>query len=253
MSADQYLWNLLVRENVDRGPLSPIRGVQAMVNPVIQRWAGNRLLNVHPSGSFMKGTANVSGTDIDLFISLSEETTESLKEIYGSLFETMKANGYTPGKQNVSINIRVNGHSVDLVPAKRQGVFGDDHSLYLRRADTWTKTNVVKHINHVAGSGRQNEIRIVKLWRDQKGLDFPSFYLEMSVIDALSQRFGNTLSENVWTVFQYLRDRLSIARVVDPANMSNIISDDLTGVEKGRISNAARQALTATNWNLIVI
>jgi hypothetical protein len=40
----------------------------------------------------MKGTANMSGTDIDLFISLSEQTTETLKEIYDKLFNTMKAN-----------------------------------------------------------------------------------------------------------------------------------------------------------------
>lgn len=190
MTADQYLWSILLRECVDTGPFSPVRGVQTVLSPIIQRWGGNRLLNIHPSGSFMKGTANKSGTDIDLFISLSEQTTETLKEIYEKLFETMKSNGYTPNRQNVSINVRVNGHSVDLVPAKRQGMFGNDHSLYRWRADTWTKTNVVTHIGHVTNSGRQNEIRIIKLWRDQKRLDFPSFFLEMTVINALSQQYG---------------------------------------------------------------
>ena len=34
--------------------------------------AGDNLIGVYPSGSFMKGTAVLSGTDIDLFISLSE-------------------------------------------------------------------------------------------------------------------------------------------------------------------------------------
>ena len=43
------------------------------------------MLSISPSGSFAKGTANRSGTDIDLFISLSESTPETLKEIYDSL------------------------------------------------------------------------------------------------------------------------------------------------------------------------
>ena len=53
--------------------------------------------------------------------------------------------------------------------------------------------------------GRVAETRILKLWRDQQKLDFPSFYLEMVVIAALAGRYG-TLSDNVWTVFTYLRD-----------------------------------------------
>jgi len=253
MSADVYLQNILNREAVDTGPFSPVRGVQATIYPIIQKWAGNRLLSLHPSGSFMKGTANKGGTDIDLFISLSEQTTETLKEIYDKLFNTVKANGYAPKRQNVSINVRVNGYSVDLVPGKRQGSYGDDHSLYRSRADTWTKTNVVTHISRVVRGGRTNESRILKLWRDQKRLDFPSFYLELTVIDALSQQYGGALSDNVWKILQYLRDRSPNARVVDPANTNNIISDDLSAAGKGKIETAAENALKASDWNQIVV
>jgi hypothetical protein len=252
MTPDEYLFGILVREAVDTGPLSPVRGVQAVLYPIIQRWAGNRLLNVHPSGSFMKGTANKSGTDIDLFISLSEETTETLKEIYNLLFDTMKANGYLPTRQNVSINVRVNGYSVDLVPGKRQGSYGNDHSLYRRKADTWTKTNVVTHINHVILNGRLSESRIIKIWRSQKKLDFPSFYLELALISALPRLYSETLSGNVWRTLEYLRDKFLIARVVDPANTNNIISDDLSLADKMKIAQAARQALNAKNWSEIV-
>src|SRR5262249_20139024 len=153
-----------------------------------------------------KGTANHSGTDIDLFISLSEQATESLRDIYDKLFNTMTQKGYAPKRQNVSITIRVNGYDVDLVPAKRQNQYRNDYSLYRRRADTWTKTDVSMHIKQVWQSSRQDEIRIIKLWRDQKGLDFPSFYLELTVIDALSDQRGRTLSQNVWRTFEYLRD-----------------------------------------------
>ncbi len=252
MSADTYLQGILTREAVDTSPSSPVRGVQAILQPAISEWAGAQLRAVQPSGSFAKGTANRSGTDIDLFLSLKSDTTNTLKEIYIALFNKMKAKGYTPKQQNVSINLRVNGYDVDLVPAKHQGGNSEYHSLYRRRADTWTQTNVATHIATVRNAGRISESRVLKLWRNQKQLDFPSFYLELSAITALSGARG-TISQNVWIALQYLRDRFPNARVVDPANTNNIISDDLSASEKARISTAAAQALKATNWTQIVV
>lgn len=253
MSADGYLGDILNREAVDTGPASPVRGVQRIIEPILREWAGSLLIKVHPSGSFAKGTANRSGTDIDLFISLSERTNETLKDIYESLFRKMTEKGYSPRRQNVSIKIKVDGYNVDLVPAKRQDSYSDDHSLYRRRADTWTKTNVVKHISYVIAGGRLRESRIIKLWRDQKRIDLPSFYLELTVINALSGQSLGALSENVWKVFYYLRDTFPTARVVDPSNTNNVISDDLSGPERARVKAAAELALKATNWNHIVI
>ena len=252
MTADAYLQTILRREAVDTGPYAPARSVQNTLMPVIREWAGSYLSDVSPSGSFAKETANHSGTDIDLFISLSQNTPSTLSEIYNSLFSKMTQRGYSPKRQNVSINVRVNGYDVDLVPAKRQDGYSQDHSLYRRRANTWAKTNVSTHIREVGQSGRTQEIRVVKLWRNQKGLDFPSFYLEMTAIAALSYSRAS-LSENVMKVFRYLQDSFGNARVVDPANTNNIISDDLTTAEKAKVVAAARQALGAANWNQIVI
>ncbi len=252
MTADSYLQAILAREAVDTSATSPVRGVQAVLQPALNEWAGSQLRAVHPSGSFAKGTANRSGTDIDLFVSLKTDTTSTLKEIYTTLFNKLKEKGYTPKPQNVSINVRVGGYDVDLVPARHQGGNSEDHSLYRRRADTWTQTNVPKHIATVFNAGRTSESRILKLWRNQKQLDFPSFYLELTVIDALSGARG-TLSDNVWTVLEYLRDRFSKARVVDPANTNNVISDDLSDADKLKIEIAASQARRAKDWNEIVV
>jgi len=171
VSAEDYLRAILQREAVDTGPFSLVRSVQTALDPIIREWAGTQLVSVAPSGSFSKVTANRSGTDIDLFISLKADTRETLKEIYYGLFNRMTQKGYAPKHQNVSINVRGNGYDVDLVPAKRQGPYGEDHSLFRRKADTWTKTNVTTHINTVRQAGRTYESRILKLWRNQGGID----------------------------------------------------------------------------------
>jgi len=235
---------------VDTGPTSPALRVIYTLRPVLVSWAGQNLVGLFPSGSFAKGTANHSGTDIDVFVSLSSAVNDTLKEIYNKLNGRLIELRYTPKKQNVSINIRVNGYSVDLVPGKRQDTVSTDHSLYRNRADTWTKTNVVKHIQHVRSFNRINETRIVKLWRKQKGLEFPSFYLELAVIEALRGCQTN-LSANVVRVLEYLRDSFVNARIVDPANTNNIISEDLTVAEKNAIRLRADSSLKGS-WSDVV-
>lgn len=254
MTEDEYLRQILAREAVDTTWLSPARAVQSTLEPAIRRWANNYFVSVSPSGSFAKGTANKSGTDIDLFISIAQNCPDTVENIYETLASAMTENGYTVRRQNVSINIRVNGIDVDLVPGKQQQGFGfsQDHSLWRRKAKTWTKTNISKHIAHVTAASRIAESRILKLWRNQHGLDFPSFYLELSVIEALVQGAPGTLGRNVMTVFAYLRDSFRNARVVDPANTNNIISDDLNDRERAAIQDAAARAAAASTWGEIV-
>ena len=187
MNADQHLLSLLSRETVDTRVNSPVRAVIGTLRPVLMRWANKYLAGLAPTGSFAKGTAIRSGTDIDLFLSLRSDTPNTLKEIYTTLANAMQGAGYMPQKQNVSINVRVGAYDVDLVPAKRQDNQSSDHSLYRRKADAWTKTNVAKHIATVRAGGRLSETRILKLWRNQKSLEFPSFYLELTVIDCATR------------------------------------------------------------------
>lgn len=252
MTADQYLRSILARERVDASLTSPLRSCANVVLPHLRAWAGDSLVDVSPSGSFAKGTAVKSGTDIDLFISLSHQLKASLETIYDTLFNRMSQQGFAPRKQNVSIGVKVNGHDVDLVPARRQDTRGQDHSLYRNRKGSWIKTNIATHIGLVRNSKRTEEIRVLKLWRNQNGLDFPSFYLELLAIEAMRGKQVGDLANNVFSTLAYFRDYVGSSRVVDPANTNNVISDDLDASEKARIAKLAGQAATAKTWAEIV-
>ncbi|TCR76781.1 nucleotidyltransferase [Rhizobium sp. BK376] len=208
---------------------------------------------MEPSGSFAKGTAIHGRTDIDIFASLSSEVTESLAVIYNTLFNRLRDEGFTPRPQNVSIGIKVGAYSVDVVPARRHGPTGEFHSLFRRKAETWTQTNVVTHINEVRNSGRTEEVMVIKAWREHKSLTFPSFYLEMVTIEACRGRKVGDLAENVWATLAYIRDNITRAVFIDPANTNNRISDDLTAAEKQALATAASVARQATNWGQIVV
>lgn len=79
MTPNEYLAGILVREAIDTGPQSPVRGVQGVLAPILGSWGGGYLSSISPSGSVAKGTANRSGTDIDLFLSLTANRPNTLK------------------------------------------------------------------------------------------------------------------------------------------------------------------------------
>lgn len=219
---------------------------------LIREWGGNNLCDIKLSGSRAKGTAIDIATDLDLFISLSSNTPYTLKEIYNKLYDFITENGIKARKQNVSIGIEYKGKKVDLVPAKRQSQYGNDHSLYKRKADSWTKTNIDTHISKVRKSGRRDEIVALKVWREEHYLEFPSIYLECFTIDALSNHSLSAPGANVWYMLQFIADNITTKRVVDPANSNNLLSDDLTNTEKKALADQARESLSQKYWSNII-
>jgi hypothetical protein len=58
------------------------------------------------------------------------------------------------------------------------------------------------------------------------------------------------LASNVQRALGYIADNLTTAAVEDPANTNNMISDDLTLVEKQKIAAQARASHDQTSWRL---
>jgi hypothetical protein len=249
MSGNDYLKSILVKYAVN---VAGAENAGQTIYPILKTWGGEYLNGAEFSGSLSKGTGVSIGTDADIFLSLSSVTPGTLADMYQTLCNAMSNAGYIVRKQNVSIGVTVNSYAIDLVPARRQSQYGSDHSLYRNKVNSWTKTNVTTHIGHVKNSGRIDEIRILKVWRQLHDLSFPSFYLEMATIDALKYARQGNLAENVLTVLDFLRDRFVNARYVDPANTSNVISDDLTAVEKSAVAEKAKLSRAQLNWGLIV-
>ncbi|MCG7952683.1 MAG: nucleotidyltransferase [Candidatus Thiodiazotropha endolucinida] len=249
MSADGYLRGIITKYS---GNQTLAKAAAGDLQPVINRWGGDFLLGATFSGSIAKGTAITLGSDADVFLSLKSTTPNTLEQIYETLFTAFSQAGHAPRRQNVSIGVTHRGCKIDLVPGKRQSQYGNDHSLYRRKAGTWTKTDVSAHIRTVAASGRLDEIRLLKIWKHLHNLDFPSFYLELAAIRALSGLRIGTLNNNLQAVFDYLSDNIVGAVFIDPANTNNRISDDLNAFEKGLIANAARNAANSTTWSNVV-
>lgn len=250
-TTDAYLRDLLARERIASGPDGPLAPVNRVLGPEIRAWAGRSLAALTPSGSFAKGTANHSGTDLDLLVAIAADAPAPIADVYESLFTWLESSGFSPTRQTATINVVIDGFAVDLIPAKQDGLTGDDVLVYRQRAGVAVRTNLRRHLHHVAATGRESEIRILKLWRDQQQLHFPSLCLEVAVIAALGGVMGG-LSDNLWRVFTYLHERFDMARLVDPGNAYNVLSDEFTMDERRQLSVAVERTLRMTYWSEIV-
>jgi hypothetical protein len=172
--------------------------------------------------------------------------------MYDSLYQYAQNQGWLPRRQNVSLGIQYLGAKIDLVPGRVQEGYQNWHSLYKSKTASWTQTNVDLQIATVRNSSRAKEIRAIKIWRNLHNLEFPSYYLELVVIEALKYQSVTTLADNVLKALSYISQSITYARIVDPGNTNNVISDDLTSSQKQTLSTMAAQSLREQNWAQII-
>jgi hypothetical protein len=250
MDCDSYVRSIISKYALTARTPAATAAAQT-VYQIIRVWAHTYLLGVSYSGSSAKGTAISGIADVDLFISLNPQTPGTLAEIYNSLLNYRGLSRLSPRPQNVSIGINYAGLSIDLVPGKKQSGSTTDHSVFKNKTGTWTQTNIYQHINLIHNSQRLDEIRALKIWRALHALDFPSFYLELTVLNALRGKRVGAVADNFVAILDYLRTTFRTALVVDPANSNNRISDDLTPAEKKTISDRGATSLQL-NWNQVL-
>jgi hypothetical protein len=252
VSADEYLRGILAREAVDSATRSPLRALDGEVLRVLKAVTAGRRMELYPTGAFEKGTANSSGRQIDFLASFAPTTTDTVGHLYGQIFGTLDKLGYEPRRRDVSIAVTLKNVVLDIIPARREAMMSDVHEVWLPRLGKIVKTNLTQHILDIQASGRREEIRVIKIWRDRQGLDFPSFYLELSVIAALRRRPQAALAENVWAVLGYLESLFPARSALDPVNAVNIVSDLIGPPQKEAIRKAAQYARAGRAWSEIV-
>lgn len=198
------------------------------------------------SGSFAKHTATNVNFDLDLVEPFKHNAFGTLQEMFDSvhdfLAEEYKNTGVTIRKQKVSIGISFpmeegdeKSVELDVVPGRElsDNDYFDSHDLNLCfNEDHWgfkkgtsQKTNIHKQISHIEGkSSARQIIRLLKIWKKQKGKKYKSFVIELAVIRALDGYNGdNNLWPRLKYTMEYLRDHIaeSSFHLFDPGNTNN--------------------------------
>jgi hypothetical protein len=260
MSANEYLISILAKYKARDISVYAALSIPRLMT-TLKTWAGGCFIATLESGSRAKGTAISLASDVDYLVSLTSNCNENqggLKEIYESLYRRLRSEYEKCRKQNVSIRIQVGTLEVDITPARKQPGSTNNHWIYVSKKDTRTQTNIQKHIVDISSSGRINEIKLLKIWRELHHLDFPSIYLEYLLINNVllyKSKGIDNLQANMIHIFHELAKDSSnplFSRIVDPANSSNILSDLLSDAEKNLIIREAKKADSAAYWSHVV-
>lgn len=252
MMADEYLRSVLAKYELPSGPDSPADTAAADLDKPIKGWAGHYLMGVERCGSYANGTRVKGGTDIDLLVALGPRTPLQIPKLYERFFVYLKARDYKPARESISIGLSWRGLKVDLIPARQEWGSSNDYTVFETERSRTTRTNFGTHIKAVKDSGHAAEIRLLKIWRDLRNLRFPSFCLDLVVVDALKHRPRYQQGPNMECVLEYLYKVFPSAPMRDPANRENVVSDDLLKHEKLAISDAAADSLRQKDWAKIV-
>ena len=251
-SADQYLQSIVSKYRKETGPTSRSYEAAQKLIPIIRGWAGETLVDIYFAGSYSKGTSIDGSTDIDLFILLDARTCGEMKELYENLYSYLDSQSLGSLRRNISIGLNYTGVTFDLLLARKSKVSSDLHELYFNKNQSCIETNVLYHTDLVANSGCREQIKAIKIWRHLNNLTFPSFYLELTILDVLANRRRDQFADNFLTILDYLQDNFIRRQILDPINSNNIISDDLTADEKRTIAEVARRTRLHANWDGMV-
>lgn len=259
MSNDSVMYLLQILEKYQARDLTNYSVAISQLKNTLQTWASSCFIEILNSGSRAKGTAISLASDVDYLVSLTSgcnENSGGLKSIYDSMYSKLNSNYRNVRKQNVSIRINLSGLEADITPARKQTGKTNDHWLYISKLDTRKQTNIQRHIKDISQSGRVNEIKLLKIWRELNQLDFPSIYLEYLVVNNIllnKSKDINNLADNVaYALTELAKDNGNPlnARIIDPANSTNILSDLLNQTEKNRIISKAKIAVQQT-WGQV--
>ena len=219
------------------------------VIPLIKQWGKQYLQDIKLSGAYAKNTAISLSSDVDVLITLNPVTGKDVKNIFWSLFEYLSDHDLRPESRRVSIQVHALKMKVDLIPSYRDR---GGSILFNKKTGTEIHTDLNQHVHVVGSSGRQQEICALKIWRERNKLEFPSLYLELTVLKALESEPYGQLSHNVLTALRYVGNRFEKVVVRDPANDDNVVSNDLSAAEKKSIAKAARDVTYDKNWKKIL-
>jgi len=251
LTIDQYAASIVEKYRIIPDTNSTSHHAADKVTPLIKEWSGQHLLGLTLSGAYAKNTAISLSSDVDVLVALDKIPGMEMKTIFWSLFEYLSDRDLNPHTRDVSIRLRSKGFNVDLIPACRDRETSGD-ALFDKRSGKTVHTDIARHIHLVANSGRQQEICAFKIWRERMSLDFPSLYLECTVLRALgTERYGQ-LADNILAVLRYLSHRFEQAVVADPTSPDNLLSNGLSAADKKAIATAARDALYDENWKKIL-
>lgn len=249
------------------------------VKEALEEEFGKKLYSPFDSGSYAKNTAVNTKFDFDLMAPFTRKSFATLEEMFDEVFKFLKKKFETDDKvafvrkQKVSIGIDFHADEegdivkIDAVPGREliEDKFTEDKRLNLnvyeqfgniKKGSDYIQTNIHDQIDNIKNRATTEKdsirkvIRLLKVWKIQRGYGPKSFFLELITIKAFDSKMikGSTW-DKLKSVLEYIKDNVESCTLVDPGNSNNKVSETLTDSEKTTLSNDMKNMLDRIEEN----
>jgi hypothetical protein len=254
MNDENYLRELLASERLDErsDEWKSLDDEAAKIEEILRAAHPYSGLTFTHGGSRAKGTMIREDYDLDevlYFRNEDDSCGETLEKIYDNVAGLMEKH-YKVRRKRSALRLSMKDGSdlkVDLVPGRYMDDTMTDVFIHQNEGSKEKlKTNIVKQIDHIVGSGCVDEITLGKLWRTRNGLknDLRTFPLELLVIEALEPDASGGLQDRFERVLSRFADEISELQIKDPANPEgNDLSYALPDKLRNQIAKVAQNTL----------
>jgi hypothetical protein len=249
MTNQEYLQDLLNRQVLTVADEGLLRRVRNSIESRLENLAGTH--RFYYAGSYGKKTVIREKYDLDIVMYWSCDCGYTLSDIYNAVGSELQKEWIAHPKTVAWTLPFDNGMNIDVVPGRAIDDTYRFANLYRRDVGTSLKTSIKVHIETIKDSGRRSAIRLMKLWKIRNNVPFKSFVLEQMTISGARSSSLSELEPQLIAALTYVRDSIETARIIDPANSNNIISDSIQPWEKSVIKLQAQTALDARTWNQV--
>jgi hypothetical protein len=244
----EYFTRLLTEQNLLPVEMQALRRLRETIESQLS------LLNGSPrfyyAGSYGKNTMIRQRYDLDLVIYWPHTCTYTIRDIYDAVGIALRKHWRVNSKTVCWELPFEGGFHIDVVPGRALDANYFEANLHRTDTGTTLKTSLKTHINTVRASGRLDVIRLMKLWKERRGVPFKkSFLLEVMTIDGCRGTSTADYGAQLTAALRHVRDTIETCNVKDPANTNNALSDDLDRSARLAIKAAAQAALSASYWS----
>jgi len=233
-----------------------IKRYRNSIEKVLKNELNRYNIRIYYAGSYAKNTGMKNSLDLDLVIRFPSTIRNSAKECYELVYKVLKRNNWSPRRKNAAIrisNLSLPGETklehADIVPEKQ--ISNTEYcNLWLNRENRALKTSVHRHLEEIRKLGMLDLIRLLKYWKSQHNLKYPSFILEQCLIRWAKDE-PNNASKDIITRLQthinYIARRIQNISLKDPANPNgNTITNQKSfpTADKNKIAQVANETYT---------
>lgn len=251
MTNESYLRELLNGQNLNDNQIRNLRLHRDIIEEQIRKGIKGTP-KAYYGGSYAKNTLIQASYDLDIVFYWPSDSPFSLESLYRTAESVLDKNWKTVIKKKVGLEIPFQGDfHIDVIPGKFSSKDENYAYLYNNKTGGRFQTSIYIQVDFVKKSGRQDVIRLMKLWKKRKNVPIKTFILESCVIEGCKGYDRSILESQLLAAFRYLRDNIQNSKIEDPSNSNNIISNDLTKEQKNRIRNLAIQGIAAQYWSQV--